>query len=146
MINFTKTLPPIELVRRNDKFNSKYQKIEDVLESEIKEEEEGNRIVVIERKYKRQRFTDYNGNVTYGEKKEFHSEIRNYKEKELPKMDEKKFSDYVKDFAECGFHAYQGLKFAAEMNRESNYTLSAWEKFGYTMLGVIASQNCLNNK
>lgn len=144
LINFTKTLPPIELVRRYDKFNSKYKKIEDVFESEFNEEKEGNRIVVIERKYKRQKFTDYNGNETYGERK-FHSEIRNYKEKELPKMNEKKISEYLKDFAESGFHAYQGLKFAAEMNKESDYTLSPWEKVGYTLLGIIASQNTYNN-
>ena len=144
LINFTKTLPPIELVRRYDRCNIKYQKIEDVFETETHEEKEGNRIVVIERKYKRPKFTDYNGNVTYGEK-EFHSEIKNYKEKELPKLDEKKFGDYLKDIAECGFHAYQGLRFAAEMNKENNYNLSTWEKFGYTLLGVIASQNSLNN-
>lgn len=73
--------------------------------------------------------------MTYGEK-QFYSEIRNYKEKELPKLDEKKFSDYFKDF-----NVFQGLKVAAEMNRESNYTLSGWEKFGYMILGSLVKQD-----
>ena len=145
LIKFTKTLSPIELVRRTYKCNSQYKEIKEIIEGDTREEKEGNRIVVIETKYKRLQYTDYNGNVTYGEK-QFYSEIRNYKEKELPKLDEKKFSDYVKDIAEAGFHGYQGLKFAAEMNRESNYTLSGWEKFGYLLLGSLASQNSYQNK
>ena len=145
LINFTKTLNPIELIRKYNKFSSKYKKIEDVFEDETHEEKEGNRIVIVEKKYKRTKYTDYNGNVKYGER-EFYSEIKNYKEKELPKLDKNKISEYLKDIVQTGFHAYQGLKYANEMNKRQNYKLNTWEMIGYTMLGAIASENSFKNK
>ena len=145
LIMFTRTLPPIEIVRRTDNFNSKYKEIVDTFETETLEEKEGDRTVVIERKYKKKRYTDYNGNVTFGERV-FFSEIKNFKEKVLPKIDEKRITEYIKDLLEGGFHIYQGMKFANEVNKEQNYSLNGWEKVAYALIGASISQNTLKEQ
>ena len=42
-IKFTKTLSPIELVRRVHKCNSQYKEIKEIIEGDTREEKEGNR-------------------------------------------------------------------------------------------------------
>ena len=66
LINFAKTLPPIEIIRR---CNSKYKLEEDVFKSEFEEKVEGHRIVVIEKKYKIRRYVDYNGKESFSPRK-----------------------------------------------------------------------------
>jgi predicted GTPase len=137
LIYFTKTLSPIEMIRKCD---SKYKTIEDIFEVETSEEDEGDRKVIVEKKYKKKKFTDYSGNVTYGERI-LYSTDKQYKDKALKKLDEKNIFQYIKDFGELCFHAYQGMKVANEINKEENYGLSQWEKYGYAFLGTMLSMN-----
>ena len=140
LIEFAKTLPPIELIRR---CNSKYQDEHYIFETETREEKEGNKTVIVETKYKIKQYTDYNGNVTYGER-EFHSEIRTDKEKVLPKLDEKKVDEYLKgfkDFINGCQNVYQGIKIANEINRLENNNLNLAEKIAIALLGSYSSDN-----
>ena len=142
LIAFTKTLPPIEIIRR---CNSKYKEVIDIFETETHEENEGNRILVIERKYKKKQFIDYSGNVTYSDRK-LYSEIQTYKEKMLPKLEEKEMGNFLKDAFETGFNLYQGMKFANDINKKENYSLNGWDKALYAVIGAGISQNTLRNQ
>ena len=136
LIQFIKILPPIELIRR---CNSKYKDIIDIEETETHEEKEGDKIYVVEKKYKKRKYTDYNGNVTYGERTLF-SENKKEKNKELPKKKEKEFSEYVKEFIDDCYHTYQGIKVANEINKAENYSLNMIEKIGIACLGAHISE------
>ena len=142
LIDFAKTLPPIEIIRR---CNSKYKLEEDVFETETHEEKEGNRIAVIEKKYKKKRYVDYNGQESFGPRELF-STHKTYKDKVMPKLEEKNLGQYLKDYIESGYHLYQGMKITNEMNKEQNYSMSAWEKIAYTLIGAAVSQNEFNAK
>ena len=137
LINFTKTLNSIELIR---KCSYKYKEIKDIFEEEIHEEKDGNKTITVTTTYKITEFTDYNGNKSYS-KREKYSEIKNEKEKELPKLDEKKFTDNVKDLIESGIHLYKGMQMTDELEKKYNLNLSKWERFGLDMLGSFISQN-----
>ena len=139
LINLTKSIQPVELIRR---CNSKYEYETKVYETETSEEKEGDKIIIVETKYMKKKYKDYNGNVTYGPR-EFHSSIRNEKEKELPKLDEKKIGEYLKDFKEVlkgVYHLYHGIQVAKEINKEENNSLSLADKIGITLLAAYISK------
>ena len=139
LIYYAKTLPPIELIRR---CNSKYKDESYIEEKEKHEEKDGDRIAIIETTYRIKKYTDYNGNITYG-KREFYSRDKYYKDKELPKLDKNKMEEYIKgfkDFINDLHHTYQGIKFANEINKLENNKLNMAQKFGLALLGSYVTE------
>ena len=113
LINFTLSLPPIESI---NKCNNQYKKIENVFEYITTEEKEGDRTVIIKKTFKKKKFTDYMGRVTFGESELF-SEIKNYKDKELPKLDVEKYKSSLIDFIEDVAHTFRALSKLGEMRK-----------------------------
>ena len=121
LIKFTISLPPIESI---NKCNSKYKTVQEEFENEISEEKEGDRTEVITKTYKIQKFIDYKGEIIKQEKT-LHSEIRNYKDKELPKLDEKKFGSVLIEFIKDIRNGFRVIRKLNELKKEGeNFSLT----------------------
>ena len=136
IINLTKSLSPIETVHICD---VKYKSVEDVFDTETREEEEDDQIVTIKTTYRTLKYTDYNGVVTYG-KREQYGVDKNYKKKELPKLKEESFKDKVSNYLLDVGHTYRSMVEVGKINKESGYSLSALEKMFLLVAGYNASK------
>jgi GTP-binding protein EngB required for normal cell division len=140
LINFTKSLPSIKLIRN---CNSKYKEIKDIFDTERSEEQDGDKIIIIEKTYKTEQYTDYNGKVSYG-KREKYSEIRNMKDKELQKVEKNGIANSIKSVINKGQELYEGAKAANEILDQfesQGKSLSFWEKLGFTALAFMTKSN-----
>ena len=136
IINLTKSLSPIETVHICD---VKYKSVEDVFDTETREEEEDDQIVTIKTTYRTLKYTDYNGVVTYG-KREQYGVDKNYKKKELPKLKEESFKDKVSNYLLDVGHTYRSMVEVGKINKESGYSLSALEKMFLLVVGYNTSK------
>lgn len=140
LIGLVKTLSPIGIINQ---CNSKNKKAEEVVETEIHEENEGGETVIVETKYIVIKYTDHKGKVSYGPR-QYHSTIRTKKTKNLPKLDEKKLEEYLKgfgDFLKGCYHSYQGMKYANQINKEHGGKLNYLEKLGLALVGSYVSES-----
>ena len=132
LIDFAKNLPKIELIKKVD---YKYKNIEYIFDTITNEEKEDGRIVVVEKKYRFERCTDYFGNVVDRNRILF-SELRTYKDDKLPKLKEKDSSIYLQDAC----HFLRAYYYITKNNSEEFNKLNPAEKLLYLFVGYNVSK------
>ncbi len=158
LIAFTKNLKPIEDIRQNT--NLKYKSVIEEFDERREEKVEGNVIITYIKDFKRNKYTDYQGNVTYDDWVQIRQDriIKDlpvvYKEKEDTKEEKKdekekpimsQFSN-VSDFT-C--HALAGLVYSNYRKKEAE---ESGEKYGFldrmgdSFLGAMLYNNMKYNE
>lgn len=133
IVDFAKYLPKIELIRKVD---YKYKTIEYLFDTITNEEKEDGRIVVIEKKYRFERCTDYFGNVVDRNRILF-SELKTYKDEKLPKLTEKDSTEYLQNAC----HFLRACAYIKKNNSEEFNKLNPAEKLLYLFVGYNASKS-----
>ena len=158
LMAFTKCLRPIEDIRQNS--NLKYKTVTEEFDERREEKVEGNKIITYIKDFKRNKYTDYQGNVTYDDWVQFRQDriIKDlpvvYKEKEDSKEEKKdekdkpfmsKFSD-VSDFA---IHALAGAAYSQYRKKEveeSGGEYGFLDRVGDSILGATIYNNMKYNE
>lgn len=137
---FVTSLSPIEEIRESD---SKFKNVEDIFRTNSYEKvEDDGRIVIINEVYRQQKFTDFMGNEFYG-KEELYSRKKEYKEKALPQLEEKKIGEYIGDFFDHVDTSLKAMKLISDEYGNKFGDLPWWEKL--LVLGV-ANNLVINEK
>jgi len=168
LMSFTKSLKPIEDIREN--CNLKYKNSQDVFEVRRNEKIEGNSIVIYIDTFKRIKFTDYNGNVTFSDWELFSQdkivkdlpvkEVVIYKEKEKKKEEseekkeekkegEKSFLCNAKEAVDFLCQVYAGacnMEVEKERAKKSNKSYGFFQGIGDCIEGVMKYEKWKNEK
>ena len=131
-----KNISAIETIRKCD---IRYKSVEDIFDTETTEKEEDNKIVTIKTTYITKKYTEYNGRVSYG-KREQYSQEKNYKEKELPKIEKEKADSTLENVVMPFVHSYRSLVELGKYNKENGYSLSGFEKILFFLGATQASE------
>lgn len=130
LVNYVRTLYPIEEI--NNKANLKYKYKREIFTQEPAHEEiENNRRVIIQRTFVQIEYTDYFGNKILGPKKLLYSTIEKRKEKaleDLPEIENKGSNINFSDTVSIGL---QAMKYANYMDKKSKNPLNMVQKIGY---------------
>ena len=171
LMSFTKSLKPIEDIREN--CSLKFKNVEDVYEVRRNEKIEGNSIVIYINNYRRKKYTDYNGNVTYSDWESFSQdkivkdlpvkEVVIYKEKEKKKekrndkskdkneekKEEKSFFGNAKEVVDFMCQCYAGacnMEIEKERAKKSNQNYGFFRSIGDCIEGVMKYEKWKNEK
>ena len=131
LICFAKSLPYIETIRE---CNNKYKEVRDEFEEVTNEVKEDGKIVVVTKTYRIRRFYDYNGKEAKVSR-ELYSVIKNDKEKELPKIDEKSVTPILAEFIKSMKVTYDVGNMILEMEDKRGKEFSRLERLGLFLLG-----------
>jgi GTPase SAR1 family protein len=122
---FVTSLSPIEEIRECD---SKFKNVEDIFRTNSYEKiEDDGRIVIINEVYRKQKFTDFMGNEFYGSE-ELYSRKKEYKEKALPKLEEKKIGEYIVDFFDHVDTSFKAMKLIRQEYGDNFAKLPCYER------------------
>ena len=168
LMGFAKSLKPIEDIRENCNLN--FKNIEEEVEIRRNEKIEGNSIVIEINNFRRKKFTDYNGNVTFSDWENFGQdkivkdlpvkEVVIYKEKEKKeekkeenkeekKEEEKSFFGSAKDAVDFLCQAYAGarnMEIEKERAKKSNKSYGFFQSIGDCIEGVMKYEKWKNEK
>ena len=156
LLVFTKSLPPIEDIRQN--CSLKYKTVNEEFEERRDEKVEGDKIVTYINTFKRNKYTDYQGNVSYSDWEPFSQDkltrdLPNVQKEEggvkNEKKEEKPFLSQLADFADFYCHCYAGMcykdmkKKQAQKNKQE---YGFWDGVGDTMQGFMMYNDMVYNK
>lgn len=164
LIVFTKSLKPIEDIREN--CSIKFKNIEDEFEVRRDEKIEGNSIVIYIKTFKRKKYTDYNGNDTFGDWESVSldkivkdlpvKEVIIYKEKEKKKEEseekkeeEKSFFGNAKDAVDFLCQVYAGacnMEIEEQRAKRSNKSYGFFQRIGDCIEGAMKYEKWKNEK
>lgn len=168
LMSFTKSLKPIEDIR--DNCNLKYKTVEEEFDHRRDEKIEGNSIVININNYRRKKYIDYNGNVTYSDWESFSQdkivkdlpvkEVIVYKEKEKKKKEkkeneeeekkeEKSFFDNVRDVIDFCCQCYAGaynMEIKEERAKKLNQSYGFFRGIGDCLEGAMIYDKWKNEK
>lgn len=119
LIYFTKTLQPIENIREN--CNIKYKSEKEEFDTRQEEKVENGKIVTYTKQFRRKKYTDYNGKVSYSDWEQFSVDK---KERDLPgnvkgnSGKETSLAEDISNFADLYLHCYAGYNYA-KMKKEN---------------------------
>ena len=137
LIAFAKCLKPIEDIRQNTNLN--YKTVIEEFDERREEKVEGNVIITYIKDFKRNKYTDYQGNVTYDDWVQIRQDriIRDlpvvYKEKEDSKEEkkdekEKPIMSQFSNVSDIACHAFAGYVYSLYRKKEAE---ESGEKYGF---------------
>ena len=158
LIAFTKFLKPIEDIRQNT--NLKYKTVIEEFDQRREEKVEGNLIITYLKDFKRNKYTDYQGNVTYDDWVQVRQDriVRDlpvvYKEKEETKEEkkeekEKPFLSQFSDISDFACHALAGAFYSQGRKEEvekSGGEYGFLDRVGDSLLGAMLYNNMKYNE
>ena len=158
LIVFAKCLKPIEDIRQNT--NLKYKSVTEEFDERREEKVEGNVIITYIKDFKRNKYTDYQGNVTYDDWVQIRQDriIRDlpvvYKEKEDSKEEkkdekEKPIMSQFSNVSDIACHAFAGYVYSLYRKKEAE---ESGEKYGFldrlgdSVMGAMIYNNIKYNE
>ena len=158
LIAFAKHLQPIEDIRHNA--NLKYKTVIEEFDERREEKVEGNKIITYIKDFKRNKYTDYQGNVTYDDWVQFRQDrIINdlpvvYKEKEDTKEGnseekDKPFMSQFSDVSDFACHALAGYLYSQQRKKEAENSDEEYgflDRFGDSLVGAMLYNNMKYNE
>ena len=158
LIAFAKHLQPIEDIRHNA--NLKYKTVIEEFDERREEKVEGNKIITYIKDFKRNKYTDYQGNVTYDDWVQFRQDrIINdlpvvYKEKEDKKEGnseekDKPFMSQFSDVSDFACHALAGYFYSQQRKKEAENSDEEYgflDRFGDSLVGAMLYNNMKYNE
>lgn len=114
LLSVAKSKPSIKQI--NDKCSVRHVKVEEEFETRTEDKVVDQKIITYTKKYKRNKYTDYNGNITYDDWEIISSDetSKNLEIKTVNsnnKEEEKGFMDSLRDIVDFGCHVYSGYKY-----------------------------------